>query len=154
LSLAAGAHRSDGPEETEALGARLAAELAPGDVVLVSGELGSGKTTLIRGACQALGVDEQVVSPTFIIGRRYRGRVPVSHLDLYRLGSLETEDPGLLDDYLTPDAIAFVEWPSVAGPALDRDDVRIARRVELRHAGANRREISVSTPVAAPARDQ
>jgi tRNA threonylcarbamoyladenosine biosynthesis protein TsaE len=154
LTLAPGAHRSDGPEETETLGARLAAELSLGDVVLVSGELGSGKTTLIRGACRALGVDERVVSPTFIIGRRYRGRVPVSHLDLYRLGSLDAEDPGLLDDYLAPDAIAFVEWPSVAGPELDRDDVRIARRIELRHAGADRREISVSTPVAAAGRDR
>ena len=76
--------------------------LRPGDVVLVGGELGAGKTTLIRGACRELGVDEPVVSPTFTIGRRYRGRVPVSHLDLYRLEGLGGEDPGLLDDYLTP----------------------------------------------------
>ena len=84
----------------------------PGDVVLVSGELGAGKTTLIRGACRELGVGEPVVSPTFTIGRRYRGRVKVSHLDLFRLEGLGEEDPGLLDDYLTADAIAFIEWPA------------------------------------------
>ena len=72
--------------ETEALGARIAAGLEPGDVVVVSGDLGAGKTTLIRGACRALGVEEPVTSPTFTIGQRYRGGgVPVSHLDLYRL---------------------------------------------------------------------
>jgi tRNA threonylcarbamoyladenosine biosynthesis protein TsaE len=137
LSVAA----TESAAETEALGASLAAALGPGDVVLVSGELGSGKTTLIRGACRALGVRDAVVSPTFTIGRRYRGRVPVSHLDLYRLDDLGAEDPALLDDYLTPDAIAFIEWPgSLRDPPL-ADGVGIARRVELRHAGGNRREI-------------
>jgi tRNA threonylcarbamoyladenosine biosynthesis protein TsaE len=130
--------------ETEALGAELAGELKPGDVVLVSGELGSGKTTLIRGACRALGIDEPVVSPTFTIGRRYRGRIPVSHLDLYRLESLAAEDPGLLDDYLTPDAIAFVEWPERAAEIPVAPGVRIVRRVELRHAGADRREVAIA----------
>ena len=139
---------SDGPRETEALGARLAAELAPGDVVVVEGELGSGKTTLIRGAARALGVGEPVVSPTFTIGRRYRGNHPVSHLDLYRLADLEAEDPALLDDYLTPEAIAFVEWPEVAAGELERDDVRVARRVELRHAGGDRREVSIEPTIA------
>ena len=131
--------------ETEALGARLAAELRPGDVVLVSGELGSGKTTLIRGACRALGVGGPVVSPTFTIGRRYQGSVPVSHLDLYRLEDLGAEDPGLLDDYLTPDAVAFVEWPGIVGDPPFAEGVRVAHRVELRHAGGDRREI-VSAP--------
>jgi tRNA threonylcarbamoyladenosine biosynthesis protein TsaE len=135
---------TDGPEATETLGERLAATLRPGDAVLVSGELGSGKTTLIRGACRALGVSEPVTSPTFTIGKRYRGRVAVSHLDLYRLGELSAEDPALLDDYLTPDAIAFVEWPEVAGSDLERDGVRIAARVELRHAGGDRREIEIT----------
>jgi tRNA threonylcarbamoyladenosine biosynthesis protein TsaE len=137
--------RTEGPEETEALGARVAAELGCGDVVVVSGELGSGKTTLIRGACRALGVAEPVVSPTFTIGRTYRGRRPVSHLDLYRLTDLDAEDPGLLDDYLTPHAIAFVEWPEVAEhDDLVRDGVRVAWRVEIRHAGGDRRMISVT----------
>jgi tRNA threonylcarbamoyladenosine biosynthesis protein TsaE len=137
---------TDGPEATEALGGRLAASLGPGDAVLVSGELGSGKTTLIRGACRALGVTEPITSPTFTIGRRYPGRVPISHLDLYRLGELEAEDPALLDDYLTADAVTFVEWPEVAGSELERDGIRIAARVEMWHAGGDRREIQISTP--------
>jgi tRNA threonylcarbamoyladenosine biosynthesis protein TsaE len=123
------------------VGASLAAALGPGDLVLVAGELGAGKTTLIRGACRELGVSERVTSPTFTIGRRYRGRVPVSHLDLYRLDSLAGEDPGLLDDYLTPDAIAFVEWPAATEPLLG--ERRVSWRVELRHAGDDRREVIV-----------
>ena len=137
---------SDGPAATEAIGARLAAGLGPGSVVLVSGELGSGKTTLVRGACRALGVRGPVVSPTFTIGRRYAGAVPVSHLDLYRLAGLDDEEPGLLDDYLTADAIAFVEWPEIARDLELRDGVRIARRVHLRHAGGDRREVEISAP--------
>ena len=137
-----GIERSSGPAETEAIGARLAVDLAPGDTVLVSGELGTGKTTLIRGACRKLGVVEPVTSPTFTVGRRYRGRIPVSHLDLYRLESLRGEDPGLLDDYLTPDAVAFIEWPGAAEPMIARER-RIAARVELAHAGGDRREIRV-----------
>jgi tRNA threonylcarbamoyladenosine biosynthesis protein TsaE len=134
--------RTSSPAETEAIGARIAAGLRPGDAVLVSGELGSGKTTLIRGACRELGVTEPVTSPTFTIGHRYRGRVPVSHLDLYRLEGLEDEDPGLLDDYLTEDAVAFVEWPGVAEPQLER----IALRVELSHHGGDGRLIDVRRP--------
>jgi tRNA threonylcarbamoyladenosine biosynthesis protein TsaE len=130
---------SSSPDETEAIGGRVASRLQPGDVVLVSGELGSGKTTLVRGACRALGVEEPVTSPTFTIGRRYRGRVPVSHLDLFRLADLEGEDPGLLDDYLTPEAIAFVEWPASAEPWLER----VALRVHLDHAGGDRRIVTV-----------
>ena len=130
---------SASPTETEALGARLAAGLRPGDLVLVSGELGTGKTTLIRGACRELGVTERVTSPTFTIGRRYSGRLPVSHLDLYRLDSLAGEDPGLLDDYLTADVVAFVEWPAAAEPLLGGR--RISWRVELRHAGGDRRQV-------------
>jgi len=134
-------------EETEAIGASVAAELAAGDVVLVKGELGAGKTTLIRGACRALGVTEPVVSPTFTVGRRYRGEeVAVSHLDLYRLEDLAPEEPGLLDDYLTPDAVSFVEWPGVAEPLLrteDENPPRVARRIELRHAGGDERMVTV-----------
>jgi tRNA threonylcarbamoyladenosine biosynthesis protein TsaE len=132
--------RTTSAAETEAVGERVAGRLEPGDVVLVSGDLGAGKTTLIRGACRALGVTEQVTSPTFTIGHRYAGRVPVSHLDLYRLESLEGEDPALLDDYVAPDTIAFIEWPQVAAPELDR----VTARVELRHAGGDEREIELS----------
>ena len=135
----AAVRRSASAAETEQIGAELAAELEPGDVVLVSGDLGAGKTTLIRGAARALGVTEPVTSPTFTIGNRYRGRIPVSHLDLYRLDDIGVEEPGLLDDYLGPDSIAFIEWPGAAEPVLER----VSRRVALRHAGADAREIEI-----------
>jgi tRNA threonylcarbamoyladenosine biosynthesis protein TsaE len=130
--------RTGSPAQTEAVGERLAAALGPGDVVLVSGDLGAGKTTLIRGAARALGVTEPVTSPTFTIGQTYSGRLPVSHLDLYRLADLGQEDPALLDDYLTPDTVAFIEWPGAAEPWLDR----VTRRIEIRHAGGDERQIS------------
>jgi len=127
--------------ETEALGAELAARLEPGDVVVVSGEVGAGKTTLIRGACRALGVEGPVTSPTFTIGQRYEGkRAPVSHLDLYRLEGLAGEDPALLDDYLASDAISFVEWPDLAEPELAG---RRVIAVRLAHAGGERREVEL-----------
>jgi tRNA threonylcarbamoyladenosine biosynthesis protein TsaE len=131
--------RTHSAAETEALGERLAAELGPGDVVMVSGELGAGKTTFIRGAARALGVREPVTSPTFTIGHTYSGRLPVSHLDLYRLEELDQEDPALLDDYLTPESVCFIEWPAAAEPWLDRG----TRRVEIRHAGGDEREIDI-----------
>jgi tRNA threonylcarbamoyladenosine biosynthesis protein TsaE len=133
--------------ETEALGARIAERLRPGDVVLLSGDLGAGKTTLIRGACRALGITGPVTSPTFTIGQRYGGgRVPVSHLDLYRLESLEGEDPALLDDYLRPDGVAFIEWPGAGEGRLGRPalEVRLehldegSRRIEVRWESAPR----------------
>ena len=132
---------TSGPAETEAAAAELAASLAPGDLVLVSGELGAGKTTFVRGACRALGVEEPVTSPTFTIGHIYEGRdgLQVAHLDLYRLQGLASEDPALLEDYLTPERVAFVEWPEVAGPALGR----VRARVRIEHAGENRRIITV-----------
>ena len=126
--------------ETEALGARVAGRLSPGDVVVVLGEVGAGKTTLIRGACRALGVTGPVTSPTFTIGQRYGdGRLPISHLDLYRLEDMEGEDPALLDDYLGGDGVAFVEWPAAGAERLGRP----ALEIRLRHAEGERREIEV-----------
>lgn len=132
--------QSGSAAETEAVGARLADRLEPGDVVVVSGDLGAGKTTLVRGACRALGVEDPVTSPTFTIGRRYRGRLPISHLDLYRLAGLEGEDPALLDDYLDPASVAFVEWPAAAEPQLAG---RRVLEVRLSHSGGDRRQIEV-----------
>lgn len=128
------------PAETESLGAELAAGLTGGDVVLVRGELGSGKTTLVRGAARALGVTDPVTSPSFSIGHRYRADdVTVSHLDLYRLAGLEHEDPELLSDYLGPDRIAFVEWPQDAEEELQNSRLQVS----LAHRGADRRRIEV-----------
>jgi tRNA threonylcarbamoyladenosine biosynthesis protein TsaE len=126
--------------ETEALGACIAEGLQPGDVVLLAGDLGAGKTTLIRGACRALGITTPVTSPTFTIGQRYSGgRMPVSHLDLYRLESLEDEDPALLDDYLRSDGVAFVEWPGAGEGRFGRPAVE----VHLAHVSEERRRIEV-----------
>jgi tRNA threonylcarbamoyladenosine biosynthesis protein TsaE len=129
-----------GPDGTERAGADLARRLAPGDVVLVSGELGSGKTTFVRGALHALGVEGPVTSPTFVVGHAYDGAAgPVSHLDLYRLAGMGDEDPGLLDPFFAPDAIAFVEWPD-HGPGAWPPE-RVVGRVRLAHAGGDRRRI-------------
>ena len=127
---------SSSPQETEAAGARLAAGLRAGDVVLVSGELGAGKTTFVRGACRALGVSAKVTSPTFTIGQLYAGHPDVAHLDLYRLDGAE---PGLLEDYLTPDRVGFLEWPELAEPELER----VTARVRIEHAGGDERRITV-----------
>jgi tRNA threonylcarbamoyladenosine biosynthesis protein TsaE len=102
------------PEETEALAARLAARLRAGDVVGVSGELGAGKTTFVRGAARALGVLEPVSSPTYTIGHRYEAATPVAHLDLYRVAGLDSEAWGDLEPYFDG-SIAFVEWPEHGG---------------------------------------
>ena len=133
---------TEAAQETEALGASIAALLAPGDVVHVRGELGSGKTTLVRGACRALGVEVAVTSPTFAIAHRYHGAdgVVVGHLDLYRLSGLAGEEPELLADYLGPDRITFVEWPLEGEDELGQPRLRIL----LEHLGGERRRIEVS----------
>ena len=102
------------PAETEALAARLAERLGPGDVVTISGELGAGKTTFVRGAARALGVTGPVSSPTFTIGHRYEGPTPVAHLDLYRIAGLDSEEWGDLEPYFDG-TVAFVEWPEHGG---------------------------------------
>ena len=133
--------RSTSADATERAGAELAARLKPGDVVLVSGELGSGKTTFVRGALHALGVQGPVTSPTFVVGVAYEGADgPLAHLDLYRLGGMGGEDPGLLDPFFAPDTIAFVEWPESAPGAWP--DERVVRHVKLAHAGGDEREIA------------
>lgn len=135
--------RTGGSEETEALGAELACSLEPGDVVLVQGELGAGKTTFIRGACRALGVRTVVTSPTFTIAQRYAAPVPISHIDLFRVGALEEEDPDLLADYLGPGTIAFVEWPQGAEDTL-ASLARIAARVRIEHVDGEERIVEIT----------
>jgi tRNA threonylcarbamoyladenosine biosynthesis protein TsaE len=107
------------PDETEALGARLAQRLRPGDVVTISGELGAGKTTFVRGAARALGVTGPVSSPTFTIGHRYEAPTPVAHLDLYRIAGLDPEEWGDLEPYFDG-TVAFVEWPEHGGDWLPK----------------------------------
>ena len=141
-------HETSSSEETEALAAELAAGLGVGDVVLVEGELGAGKTTFVRGACRALGIEATVTSPTFTIGQRYPGLVPVSHLDLYRVADLRDEDPDLLADYVGSDRIAFVEWPG-GGVETLAGLSRLAARVVIEHAGGDRRTVTIEAPVGA-----
>jgi len=135
-------HETDGPAATEAVGAGLAVRLAAGDLVHVRGEVGAGKTTLVRGACRALGVSVPVTSPTFAIAHRYgaAGGLVVAHVDLYRLGGLEHEDPDLLADYVGPDRITFIEWPPVGAGELGMPP-RIT--VELTHLEGDRRRVEV-----------
>ena len=112
--------RSDGPATTEAVGAALADILAPGDVVVLRGDLGAGKTTLVRAAARALGVSGPVTSPTFAIANSYEGRVPVAHLDAWRLGDPDDEELGLALEAVGPEAVAFVEWPDRCCSAFPR----------------------------------
>ena len=133
-------HITTTPIETEAAGADLAKRLEPGDVVLVSGDLGSGKTTFVRGAARALGVEGPVTSPTYTIGQTYAASngLEIAHLDLYRL---DQADPTLLDDYLTPQRIGFVEWPATAEHAIER----VRARVTIDHAGGDRRRLTIES---------
>jgi tRNA threonylcarbamoyladenosine biosynthesis protein TsaE len=110
--------RSADEATTKAIGAALAGLLDPGDVVGLAGDLGAGKTRLVQGAAAALGVDDPVLSPTFMLLREYDGELPVHHVDAYRLaGPVELEDLGL-DEVLPPDAVAFVEWADRVAAAL------------------------------------
>jgi tRNA threonylcarbamoyladenosine biosynthesis protein TsaE len=104
----------------------------------VSGELGTGKTTLVRGACRALGFAGHVTSPTFTIGHRYEGSVPISHLDLYRFQGVSPAEWGDLEPYFE-DAVVFVEWPEAGAGVIPAPHVA----VRLRHLGGDRREVEL-----------
>ena len=126
--------------ETEAFGGTLARLLRPGDIVLVRGELGAGKTTLVRGACRALGIVDPITSPTFTIGHLYPAATPVAHLDLYRFIGLSAAEWGDLEPYFDG-TIAFVEWPEAGFAALPA----ARASVTLEHVGPDERRISADT---------
>jgi tRNA threonylcarbamoyladenosine biosynthesis protein TsaE len=130
--------RSASAAETEAVAARLARGLRSGDVVTVSGELGSGKTTFVRGACRQLGIDVPITSPTFTVGHRYPGDPAVSHLDLFRFQGFSPAEWGDLEPYFQ-DSVCFVEWPEAASGALPPP--RVA--VRLSHVDRERRLIEL-----------
>lgn len=126
--------------ETREAGARLAAGLGPGDSVLLQGGLGAGKTVFVRGAAGALGVDPgKVRSPTFTLVNIYPGRVPVYHVDLYRIEKPEDLAEIGLEEILGTDGVAMVEWPEKLG----RYTPVAAVRVLIRDKGGDRREILV-----------
>ena len=129
---------SGSPEETEALAADLARTLRAGDIVAVSGDLGAGKTTFVRGAARELGVTGPVSSPTFTIGHRYEAPVPVAHLDLYRIAGLDPEEWGDLEPYFDG-TIAFVEWPEHGGHWIPAPRVIVT----LTHVDDSHRDVSI-----------
>lgn len=131
---------SDSPDDTMRLAAEFAGRLRPGDIVMLRGELGSGKSVFVRGAARALGVRGRVTSPTFAIGNVHVGDgAEIAHLDLYRLAEIDTADSAVLDDFLTPQRIGFVEWPHDELAGADR----LRAIVTLAHAGGDRREIEI-----------
>ncbi len=122
--------QTESAEATKAVAAALAPQLIAGDVLLLSGDLGAGKTAFVQGLAVALGIKEQVTSPTFTLAATYReGRLPLHHLDAYRLENLyETLDldlPELLDD----NAVLCIEWGEVMVPELPRDFLEIHLRL-------------------------
>jgi len=129
--------------ETEALAAEAVRRLAPGAVVYVHGPIGAGKTVFVRGAARALGVLDQVTSPTFAVANLYRGRRgPVAHLDLYRAERLTEEEWGDLEAYFDAPLAAFVEWPEAGEGVLPAADVHVTIAVEP----DGRRRIDVDAP--------
>ena len=131
--------RTSAPEETGRFGAALGARLEAGMCVALVGALGAGKTTLVRGMCRALGVDEEILSPTFILYEVFAGRYPVVHVDLYRLEhEAELEALGVFD-LPGGDAVLLAEWGDRSEALLARADVV----VEIRAAAGEAREIVV-----------
>jgi len=138
----AASHRTLTPEETAAFGEALASTLGPGDVVALYGELGSGKTCLVQGVVQGLGVTTHATSPTFVLVNEYRGRLPVHHVDAYRTGSLtELMDFGLLD-LMGGDGVTLLEWADRAEPLLPARTIR----VRIDGVGDEPRAITVDDP--------
>ena len=126
-------------DETARLGTALAALLEAGDLVIVRGDLGAGKTTLTRSIGRALGIAEHITSPTFALAQRYTGPVPLLHIDAYRLHGADDEELGLLLDGAS-DALTVIEWPEQLGADLGRPRVE----VELRHGGGDRRLVALT----------
>ncbi len=134
----------------EAVAAKAAGFLAPGDVVVLKGEVGAGKTTFVRAAARALGVREAVTSPTYQFARGYEGSlngrvVVVNHLDLYRLEGLDARDALDLDEYLDADAVTFIEWADPAIGILTMEP----SVVEIFHRSPTLRRVRLSGPIAA-----
>lgn len=123
-------------EDTRALGAALASLVRAGDLILLSGDLGAGKTTLAQGFARALGVDEQVVSPTFVLARVYRGRLRLIHADAYRMDDLAEVGDLDLHEFLDDGGVGLVEWGDVIAPVIPADYLEV--RLDLGEADDDR----------------
>ncbi len=131
---------SQSPEETRVIGRVLGEQAAAGDIYLLTGELGAGKTCLTRGILNGLGSTELVRSPTFVLIAEYQGRIPLYHMDLYRIGSVEqVEDLGF-DEYLEGDGLTVVEWADNV-PGVFPDD---ALRVQLDFVSEGERRLTLT----------
>ena len=125
-------------DDTKELGAALAAVARPGDLILLSGDLGAGKTTLAQGFGRGLGVDEPIISPTFVLARLYKGRLPLLHADAYRMENLQEVSDLDLAEFLDDGSVALVEWGDVITPVLPADFLEL--RLEF-GAGDDERQI-------------
>ncbi len=128
------------PRETRQLGEKLAAQLAPGDCLLLFGDMGAGKSELTRGIASGLGVEGPVTSPTFTVLQVYEsGRLPLYHFDWYRLAGAEELYELSMEEYLEGNGVAVVEWPTQAEEAIPKRHLRVS----LRPIGENGREITL-----------
>ena len=123
-------YTSSSPEETEAIGALIAATIGPGSIVVLKGSLGSGKTVLVKGIAKALGITEPVTSPSFTIVSEYRGEVLLRHIDLYRTGSDEELELLGFDELTDGSAVAVIEWGEKAGYFVPNPDITVEIRIE------------------------
>lgn len=117
--------RSETPDETRAVGRGLGSLLEPGDVVALTGELGAGKTTLVQGVASGLGASDHVASPTFVLVREYHGRLPIHHVDVYRLDRLQDVIDLDLDSMAETGGVVLVEWGDAVAPLLPEGHLRI-----------------------------
>ncbi|MGB4504347.1 MAG: tRNA (adenosine(37)-N6)-threonylcarbamoyltransferase complex ATPase subunit type 1 TsaE [Syntrophaceticus sp.] len=116
---------SQNTEVTETIGRELGKLLGPGDFVSLTGELGAGKTTIVRGIASGLGVKDAVSSPSFLIIQEYRGRYPVFHGDFYRLGSYQELEAIGWDEYPQRGGIVIIEWGNLIPEALPKDYLEV-----------------------------
>jgi len=128
-------------DETRAIGCRLGAAVAPGDVFILRGGFGAGKTTLVQGIAQGLGVDGPVTSPSFVIANEYEGRIPIYHLDLYRVEVMDPTTLEAISEYFGSEGVCAVEWPD----SLPGDLVPHATRIEFAVTGDETRRLEVES---------
>ena len=131
----------------ERLASNVARKIGPGDIVVLSGEVGAGKTTFVRAAALTLGVTDRVTSPTYQLARGYEGlkdgrRIVVNHMDLYRLEGIEDRDVLELDDYLEPEAVTFIEWAEPVLGAIENPSL-----VHISHETPTTRSVNLEGPI-------